>query len=243
MQSATFDSIVSDLYKAASGSLPWEQALNRMREAFSARMAFLHTADVRDGRIISIRYAGPPSNGSVFEYVRSYHRVDPRRTLVLGGLPESAGTWWHCHEHFDDRFVEGDAFYRDFLLSYNARYTSMVTLSPGGPADPVMTAFALELPAARGLLTEDEREVLRRLGEHMLDALRVYQRVRALMSQALAGHHLVQHFSYPMWLLDEERLISFANCEASREAEAATSVAVRNGRLLLTRRRCDDRLT
>jgi DNA-binding CsgD family transcriptional regulator len=243
MDDRTFDKLVASLYSAASCTVSWESALDGVCEAFSARLVFLHTADTRDGRIISIRYGGIPSNDSVLEYIRTYHQHDPRRAAVLNHLPQLVGRWWHCDDHFDESFASSDRFYCEFLASYNARYTSTALLAPGGSNDPVMTAFALELPLARGPLSTDEREQLQRLGAHVLEALKIHQQVHKLMAQALAGHRLLMNFSYPMWLLDEQRGISFQNSAGGAMMAAGERVAQVNGRLRLTRQRADRRLT
>lgn len=243
MNNSRFDAIVSGFYQAASGQVPWEVALDGLREAFDARMVFLHTADARDGRIISIRHAGPPTQGSVLEYVRNYHRMDPRREVAIARAKALNMGWWHCHEDFNERFAAQNPFYREFLSAYGARYTSSVVLAPGGPADPIMSAFALEMTASRGVLSTDECESVRRLGEHLLDALRVYRRVRALLTQALAGHQLLQGFGYPMWVVDQERLVSFANRAAGDEAASGVRITVESDRLRIRHNRANQRLT
>ena len=240
MQDSTFDAIVADFYKAATGALEWDRALDGMQAAFAARTVILQTADVRSGQILSMSHGGPPLHDGMLEYVREYHRCDPRRAALFSRVPEVLGQWWHCHEHFDEDFVAGQRFYREFLPAYETRYLSTVILAP---SEHTMTAFALEIPASRGVLTADEREIVRRLGEHMREALQGYQRVRALMSQALAGHGLLGSFSYPMWLIDEQRFISFENEAATRELTQQTRLARRGQHLWMVKDRSNRQLT
>ena len=107
VENSVFDAIVADFYKAATGAMEWDRALDGMQAAFSARTAILQTADVRSGQILCMNHGGPPLHDGMLEYVREFHRCDPRRAALFSHVPEVLGQWWHCHEHFDGEFVSG----------------------------------------------------------------------------------------------------------------------------------------
>ena len=240
MENKVFDAIVVDFYKAATGAVTWDCALEGVQLAFNARAALLHTLDLSSGRLLGLHSGGPNLSDAVLNYVREHHEIDPRRLHALRQGPACLGRWTHDHELFDQAYVEKDRFFQHYLPAYDTRFNSNVVIDVGGS---VATAFVLELPAARGVLSPDEREVARRLGEHMRDALHAYERVRHMAAQALAGHGLLCTFPYPMWLIDEERFISFENHGATAELQSEARVARRGTRLALTRGRNDQRLT
>lgn len=228
MLDSDFDAIVGDFYRAATGALTWDRALDRVQVAFGARAVLLHEADVRTGRLISLHTGGPARDDASLDYVRHYHRLDPRRERVISMLPGLFNNWWHCNEHFDDQSVENTPFFTEFMNAYDARYLSTLVMTP---REGVFTAFALELPASRGSLTADERELARRIGNHLQEALRAHQRTLSLMSQALVGHKLIDAFPYPMWLLSQSRQVMFANPSALAEERGQHRLA-REGTLL-----------
>lgn len=240
MKDSEFDAIVGDFYRAATGAMTWDQALDRLQTAFGARAALMHTADMRTGQMLSLHTGGPARDDASLDYVRRYHRVDPRRERILAALPGALDQWWHCHEHLDERVVDTSPFFSEFLAAYDTRYLSTLLLTP---RDGLFTAFALELPAARGVLDADEREVARRLGNHLREALLAHQRTLTLLSQALAGHKLLDAFPYPMWLVGEDRQIVFANPAARREEAAGSRVARRDATLALCDAAAERRLT
>lgn len=240
MENSVFDAIVAAFYKAATGAVSWDRALDGVQAAFNARAALLHTLDLASGRLLGLHSGGPDLSDAVLNYVREYHEIDPRRLHVLQQGPACLDRWTHDHEVFDVSYVAKDRFFQHYLPAYDTRFNSNVVLGVSGS---VATAFVLELPAARGVLSPDEREVARRLGEHMRDALHAYERVRQMAAQALAGHTLLRNFPYPMWLIDEERFISFENRGATAELQSEARVARRGTRLALTRGRNDQRLT
>lgn len=240
MDDNTFDSIVSDFFRAATGAIDWDRALERVQMSFGARAALLHTLDLGTGRLLSLRGGGPDLGDAVLTYVREYHQIDPRREHQMRLGAEGFGKWQHDHETFGPAYVAQNRFFQHYLPAYDSRYCANVTIPIAGT---VATGFVLELPAARGPLDADEREVARRLGEHMREALHAFERVRALMSQALAGHGLLSAFPYPMWLLDEDRYIVFSNPAAEREVESGVRAARRGSQLALIRTRSDRELT
>jgi hypothetical protein len=58
MQENTFDSLVTDFYRAATGSLSWNQAMKGVQMAFGATGANMHTVDVRQGQVLSMHSGG-----------------------------------------------------------------------------------------------------------------------------------------------------------------------------------------
>lgn len=240
MNEQAFDTLVVDFYRAATGAIEWDVALAGVQRAFGARAVLLHTLDYASGRLLKLDGGGPDLDDALLAYVREYHEIDPRRLIALQRGAADVGRWRHDHEDFDASYVARHRFFQHFLPAYNTRYNSNLTIPVDGS---VVTAFVLELPVARGPLDPDERECARRLGEHMKEALFAYQRMRALLAQALAGHTLLAGFAYPMWLIGEDRCVAFENAAAARHVEQATRVVRRGLHLALTHARADRALT
>ena len=240
MENAQFDSLVTGFYRVATGEIGWTDALHPVQAAFGARTAALQTIDAGSGQLLSLHNGGTALHEGTLNYVREYHHIDPRRAVLVARGSKDPGQWWHCSKHFDANFSERDRFYREFLVAYDTRFLSCTMLKPTAGT---LCAFALELPSARGPLTADEAEWARRLGLHMQDALVAYERVRLLTAQALAGHTLLSNFPYPMWLIDTERYVHFANAPAQGEKDAAQRTVQRGAHLHLQRPRADSALT
>jgi DNA-binding CsgD family transcriptional regulator/PAS domain-containing protein len=240
MNDSQFDTLVSGFYRAATGETDWRQALEPMQVAFGARAVVMHSVDMRSSQMVSLALGGPPMHEQELEYLRKYQLIDPRRERLMADADALLGRWWHCHEHFDQSFVDADPFYQEFLPAVSSRFQSTVVLRC---SEHVMAGLALELPAARGVLSADERDCAQRLGLHVQDALRAFERVRAMSAQALAGHGLLSSFPHPMWLLDAERFVHFANPAAQRETDFAGRVVQQGSLLSLLPNRVDRLLT
>ena len=234
---ASFDSTVSAVYRAATGDLSWPQALEQVAALFGAKLAVLHHVDLQDRRLLSLQSAGDAAiEDVVLQYVRQYHLVDPRRAQLLDPNIVNSGDWYFDHQHLDEKFVARNEFYQHFMAAYGLRYVAAKLTMPAADKSAI---FAIELPPQRGPLNADEREQLRRLGEHVDEALRAYERVRRMQAQVLAGHRLLQDFAYPMWLIDIDRFVHYANAPAKVENEKARCLVQRGTSLAATSQRLD----
>jgi len=236
MEERTFDTIVAGLFRAATGAIGWDAALQPVQQAFGARFAVLHTLQPSSGRLLALCGAGPGMQEAIFDYVREYHAVDPRSQHVAKRGAEGIGQWNHDHELFTPQFVARSRYYRHFLPAYRCRNHSNVPFMIG---PDVVSGLALELDTQRGPLDTEERDVARRLGTYLEEALHAYERVRRMAAQAIAGHGLLQAFAYPMWLIDVERYVSFENDAAVAERERGSRVGSASQRLQLVGDRAD----
>ena len=237
MDPATYDALICDFYRAATGAIQWNDALEKLRHVFRARCAPLQTMDLRRGAVISVVNGGPDMERPVLDYIRKYHRFDPRAQIALKSPP---GQWLHCSDYFNDDFAASDRFFQEFLPSYDSRYASGLVV----PLDAYTVAVCgIQLSATRGPLNADERVWVQRLAEHLREALLAYERVRKLAAEALAGHALLSAFPYPMCLIDAERFVFFTNRAAQREIETGCRLALRGPRLALVNDQSDRNLS
>jgi DNA-binding CsgD family transcriptional regulator len=234
---SSYDECVAGFYRAATGDVCWTEALEIVRVNLRARCAPVQTHDLRTGYVDSAWGAGPDMDRPVLDYFQKYHLLDPRARLAVANPPLR---WLHCHEHFDDEFVANDRFYQEFLPSFDSRYVSGVVI----PLESQSVAvFGVHLSASRGPLDAQDRVWVQRLGEHLRRALQSYERIRRLVAEALAGHQLLAVFPYPMWLLDADRFIYYANPAAVAEQQAEGRVVLRGTRFALRNTRTDHALT
>jgi hypothetical protein len=79
--STQYDEIVRLVYRAAAGMETWVVALARIAAVFDAWVVHFHGADKRGGHMMFSYEAGPAPPEAGIDYIRHYHRVDPR---ILG---------------------------------------------------------------------------------------------------------------------------------------------------------------
>lgn len=240
MREAAVDALVRGVWAAATGEVSWVQALDPVAAHFRARMAVVQRFDLANQRVLAIESGGAPDlEDGVLQYLRQFHQLDTRKASLLEGRLVPHGGWYHDHEHLDEQFVAGDPFYQHFLPAYGCRYVSGRTHAP---APDQACLFALELAPDRGPLSPDERQELDRMGTHLDDALRTYERLRRTRAQVLAGHQLLHTFAQPMWLIDADRFIHDSNAAAQAETQQARLLACRGPHLVATSNRLETAL-
>jgi len=240
MREAAVDALVRGVWAAATGEASWVAALDPVAAHFRARMAVVQRFDLANHRVLAIESGGAPDlEDGVLQYLRQFHQLDTRKASLLEGRLVPHGGWYHDHEHLNEQFVASDPFYQHFLPAYGCRFVSGRTHAP---APDQACLFALELAPDRGPLDTDERAELDRIGGHLDEALRAYERLRRAQAQVLAGHQLLHTFAQPMWLIDTDRFVHDANAAAQAEITQARLLACRGPHLVATANRLEQAL-
>jgi DNA-binding CsgD family transcriptional regulator len=233
---ADLDRCIGALYRAAAGLTDWPAALDAMARPLDAWNVHLMGIDTLRGVLLFSHEGGNPPPQGTLDYVREWHRRDPRSALVLSNAP---GRWFHDHEHFDEKFVSADPFYRDFLLPYGMRFCSGMRFEP----EPCVTyVFSASRAVGRRPFNDREREWLRRLGYHLQTAIEVRTRTFKATSIAFAGYTLLQRLAYPIFVVDEQRCVLFHN-EAAASLLRGGGLVLKEGRLRLGERSEDSSFT
>jgi DNA-binding CsgD family transcriptional regulator len=223
MDAAQYDALVAGFYRAATGDIAWEVALEAMRRAFRCVTVSAETYDLPSRALLSMQYANRALHPAALDYLRSYNVDNPRLAM---GMAETPRTWVYCHEHIPEDMVARDRVYQEFYIPYDLRYCAGAYL----PVDErTGTCMAALRSHREGPIEGEERQWLERLGGHLLEARSAYERVRRLASQALAGSTLLSAFPYPMWLIDGERHVFFANGPGRREMQRGQRTRLRGG--------------
>lgn len=221
----TYDQLVTDLYRAAVGDLPWGQPLEALRRQFDALAVHLHGLDPGTGAVsFSYEVGGYPA-AAALAYIREYHRIDPRAALVAE-LP--TGQWVSCHHEFTEDFVATNPFYQDFLIPYGGRWVSGAKVYQ----DDDLVAI-LGIHRGRGMqpLNDDEVALGRRLGGHVTQALGMWRRHGQQRPRHLLGAAVLEQLPHPVLLIDEQLQLHHANPVALERLADDARLRVQDGRL------------
>lgn len=203
-----YDAIVEDIYRAGSGLQPWLKPIERIAAVFDAWAVQLLGVNKQTGVMsFSFESGSAPPAGPI-EYLRHYHRIDPR----LGKfLPAPLGDWFSCEEHFDEAFVANSPFYQDYLIPLGARYLY------GGKLHDDETSTVLIGHLSRTgnpPLTASEKEAFRRLSSHLQKALNIKDALESASDRQSVGAELLERVRQPMILIDNYRRITYRNLNA-----------------------------
>lgn len=195
------DDTIAGFYAAAAGEQGWPDALAPVVEHFDAWAVTLFGIDLQLGAVDFSFEAGHSPPEASIDYIRTWHRHDPRGAIVQG-MP--VGPWGSCHQHFDNAFVENDPFFQQFLIPYGGRWTS------GGNVhrdERINVVMSIHRGPAVGPLPDTALPQCERLGLHMGKALSLWLSRRQRDARAALGMEVVQRLPQPIAIIDSARRI------------------------------------
>jgi DNA-binding CsgD family transcriptional regulator len=221
------DQVVAGLYRAAAGEQSWVNPLTDLMHLFGAWGAQLLGVRVADGGVAFSHDSGGPTPQGVLEYLRHYHRIDPRANLVMS-MPQ--GQWISCHDNFDDTFVARNAFYRDYLIPCGGRYVSGAKIYQD---EDLIVLIGIHRGRGSLPLNAGELGLCRRLGQHIETSLGMWRRLRSQTQHALVGRAVLSQLAVPVMLVDEQLQIHYRNDAASSLLSTGAAIAERSGLLFI----------
>lgn len=204
-----FDAIVEGIYRAGSGLQPWLNPLTEVASVFDAWTVQLLGVNKRTGVMSFSFEAGSAPPAAPVEYLRFYHRIDPR---LEKHMPAAVGQWISCEDHFDDAFVERSPFYQDYLIPMGGRYLYGTKLHD----DESSTVLIGHLSkVGNPPLSREEKSAFARLSTHFGKALDIKQALEVNAGALSVGAELLEKMRQPMILVDNQRRITYRNRNAA----------------------------
>lgn len=225
MDKGATDTLIAQLYSAASGRQRWEHALNGMSTACDAWAVQLVAVDRRSGSVLFSHYGGEAKPEAHLAYLRTYQYLDPRSPLILAQPPHE---WFHCHEAFGEAEVATSPFYQDFLIPVGARYLSAVSLVTDSDIGVIL---AILRGVGKPPLDAPVLHWLDSLRPHLSEAIAIYRHLSALHAQSIAGQVILDRLTHPVFLVDAARSLRFANAAGQQALESRLAVRRVEGRL------------
>jgi DNA-binding CsgD family transcriptional regulator len=219
-----YEILVSNIYSAGAGMLPWPKAFAPLLEALDLWGIQLLGVDKKAGTLLFSHDTG--DNPAAFlDYLRTYHQINPR---IGPSLSLTVDEWMHDHEHFDDAYVEKSPFYQDFVIPHGSRYLSGTKIIED---EETLVLFGAMRALGKQPLLAADVEYLNRVKRHLVAAMKIYLHLRKAQADAGVGRQLLDQFQYPMLLVDGQRSIRFRNKVAAETLESTDFIVERNGSL------------
>jgi len=200
-----YDDAVSKIYLAAGGLLSWEEALGTIADAMRLWGVYIVGVDERNKALNFLLEGGEIPPEAIVDYIGEYHQCNPRLSPLLA---LEGDEWMHCHEHFNDQFVETNRFYQDFLIPYGGRYLSGTQLIND---DKQVVMLGILRRVEDIPLSKTEIEIFDRLRRHFVAAMSIYSRLRLRQVESSVGRTVVRRLIQPVLIIDAQRSIRYMN--------------------------------
>ena len=237
MDQTTHDHLVGSIYNAAAGRTSWDPALEQLAHSLDAFA--IHLIGV-DKRSLGVRFSHTGGHAPAemhLDLLRRYHQIDERLPVVV---QNDRDTWFHCHEHFDERHVARSPFYQEFLIPYGGRYVSGIKLVDD---DDMVVVMGIHRGSGSRPLDAATLTWVERLRVHMIEAIAIYRHLRDIHAERASASQILHGIRHPIMLVDAMRGLLFKNAAAQSLLRSTNYVVDRNGTLGCRDPKDDDALT
>ncbi|QDQ28632.1 hypothetical protein FNU76_21005 [Chitinimonas arctica] len=218
-----YDLLVTSIHAVVLEPNKWDGLLRRIGEAVSATSGGFYLRDKATGKPLQWHSFGH-SEAVIASYADKYLQIDPW-TAIIDRTP--VGEWICEHQHFDDRFVAQNEFFQHYMLPNGLRRVIGARAFDDGHNEAII-GFQRGLDAAP--FNEGEAELLKRLSPHIELACRLSTEFSRLRMQAAVARQALDRLAAPLWVVDGEGRVLFANHAA--EIGGLPGICVRQGRLV-----------
>ena len=219
------DLIISQLYEAAAGLLPWPVALTSLAHAFGAMVAQYVSIDKATGQMLVCEQPEGMVVDGVLDYIREYNRIDPH-VPHMKQLP--LGTVFNTEDVFSARRMASHPFYRDFWAPYGVRGMIAGKVDEG---EHHYSCISIVRHKNFSGYTPVELALAASYVHHLSVAFKVARHFRKRQITSRVGLHLMAHTDRPMILLGPDRRVLFANQPGRDHIDRAELLIERNGSL------------
>lgn len=104
-----YDRLLHRIYDTVGHPQAWQAFYAQLAAFVDATTIHVLAFDKRHQALSFSDGFNLPPAGEIL-YIQRYHRIDPRLELFWS---YPVGKWFHCHQHFDDVFVQQNRFFRN----------------------------------------------------------------------------------------------------------------------------------
>ena len=228
MDAEDFDRLVGQIYDAALMPDLWRSVLAVLKRSIVADGVHLLGWDsTRGGDILAVTVGDERlSSDAVHHYNAYYGAIDPRRQIAA---TSAEGEVIACHRHFNQRFVEKNEFFQDFLLPLGFRYSVGVSVLRSATTD---YQIALQREIQRGPFEENNVALLSRLTPHLARSLRLMEQSHRLAQMEAQAANGLDAISLAIFALDITGRVLDCNQQGDALLRLGEVISLRNGRLV-----------
>lgn len=209
MSETTLDDVASLIYEASTGFAQWQDALEAVREALDCLVVQIVGVNTRSGRLLfSFESTGSVAEASL-DYARTYHNIDPHAAYVAS---RPSGQLFAFSRVFDQAYVDGSAFYQEFLIPYGSRHMHGAKLHE---IDGEATMLGMHRGIGRRPLEGKDWLAAQRLCFHLTKAARIFSLQRNRVQADLIVQGVLDRLRAPVYLIEDNGRVVMKNVAAN----------------------------
>lgn len=209
----SLDHLIGRLYEAVMEPDLWCEVMTLCARYVGGVAGHMLTIDKRSnqpvfsvcgGEIATLDHEGA--------YVEHYMAIDPRlKSNMLSNAP--LHDWRFCHGYLDQKFVDRDEFYQDFLIPIGGRYMLAAWVDDNPELHSVI---GLHRSSKHSPFNEADRAAAQHFGHHLQRALRLHTNTKSLQAKADLGSSVINALVWPLFIVDSKARVLLLNTKAEQ---------------------------
>jgi len=211
LEQTDWDDLIGSIYETTISPQQLPGVMTRIDTLLNSDAC--HLFSIEGGRPggLSITTNNWINHKDLIRYYEHYHRIDPRRTYAEN---QPVGKVMQCSTVYDERYVNRNEFYQDFLIPTGARYIAGACLFAD---NNTRIHAAFNHFSDRGVFTDDEMKRLQRLTPHLVRAAHMMVANRDLTHALAANEIALTSLRQGLIALDAKNSIVYANDAAEQQ--------------------------
>ena len=194
---------IDAIYSAGLDETLWPNALSALAQCVGGAGATLATY-TSDMALIETRSFGIPPDAAL-KYIAGFQKMNPRASYLIGLKP---GTLVWDYLLMDERAMDRDPFYAEFLAPMEYRYVVAAALPVEGPQ---YSSVSVQRAAKQGHVAEFEIGMMRRLWPHVGRAYDMTRRLSPLDAVRRSFEQALDRLIDGVGLLRADGTLLYAN--------------------------------
>lgn len=220
-----WDALIGELYESVLNPAGLRDALKKIDHWMGSNFCHFLMWDNKNNLEKFSIYTDEAFSGAINKYREYYGFIDPRRPIMQS---RPIGTITACHDHFDDKFVDGSEFYQELLLPYGFR---RVLASKLLEEDGLSAIIAFNHMNGQGHFTDAQRTAISRLVPHMQRAVRLSIHSEKFRGGLLGGATSLDALDQAVFTLNSNDRVIFMNSKAQELLRSDSWLKTQGGQL------------
>lgn len=209
----SLDHLIGRLYEAVMEPELWSEVMTLCGRYVGGIAGHMLTIDKRSnlpifsvcgGEMATLEHEGA--------YVEHYMAIDPRlKSNMLSDAP--LHDWRCCHGYLNQKFVDRDEFYQDFLIPIGGRYMLAAWVDD---TPELHSVIGLHRSSKHSPFNEVDRAAAQRFGHHLQRALRLHANTQSLQAKADLGASVIDALVWPLFIVDGKARVLLLNTKAEQ---------------------------
>lgn len=223
-----YDHLISSIYGAVTGANDWRRLCGEFARLFGLWQFQITGLRKRDNVSNLFWEAGTMPPESRIDYLTHFHQANPR---IAPAMALEGREWFHAHETLGEHFIETNAYFQDYMVSYGARWFAATKLVE---TDEMTIWLSTVRDCNSRPLNRDEIATLDVFRTHLSNGLQLELELHGTANRSADYQAMLAALPHAVAVVTADRRVEHGNSAWQKLIAADGPLVVRDGLLACT---------